>query len=110
MTDTNQMIHKTGLGMVHNRSGGIPMKLRYFLPPYELLDLKQKTILPMNQATITSEDLGFCATITLKSSKDHYLLPMSSLISPTGQDLPITTQNAISLPVRNVEVKLIDTD
>jgi len=98
VTDTNQMIHKTSLGMVHNRSGGIPMKLRYFLPPYELLDMKSKTILPMNHETITSKNLGFCATITLKSSKDPYLLPMSSLTSSTGQDLPITTQNAIPLP------------
>ena len=98
VTDINQMIHKTGLGMVHNRSGGLPMKLRYFLPPYELLDMKQKTLLPMNQSTITSQDLGFCATITLKSSKEPYLLPMSSLISPMGEDLQITNSNAIPLP------------
>ena len=52
VTDINQMIHKTGLGMVHNRRGGIPMKLRFFLPPYELLDMQQKTILPMNQVRL----------------------------------------------------------
>ena len=98
VSDINQMIHKTGLGMVHVRSGGIPMKLRYFLPPYELLDMKQQTILPMNQSTITDNNLGFCATITLRSSTEPYLLPMSSLISSTGKDLPITTQNAIPLP------------
>ena len=98
VTDVNQIIHKTGLGMVHTRSGGIPMKLRYFLPPYELLDMKQQTILPMNQSTITDNNLGFCATITLRSSTEPYLLPMSSLISSTGKDLPITNQNAIPLP------------
>jgi len=98
VTDINQLIHKTGLGMVHNRAGGIPMKLRFFLPPYELLDLEQKTILPMNQSTITEKNLGFCATITLKPSRDPFLLPLSSLISSTGQDLPITQTNAIPLP------------
>jgi len=98
VTDINQLIHKTGLGMVHNRAGGIPMKLRFFLPPYELLDMEQKTILPMNQSTITDKNLGFCATITLKPSRDPFLLPLSSLISSTGQDLPITQNNAIPLP------------
>ena len=97
VTDINQLIHKTGLGMVHNRAGGVPMKLRYFLPPYELLDIDNKTILPMNQETITNQNLGMCVTIALKSSKDQYLLPMSSLISSTGQDLPITTQNALNI-------------
>eukprot|EP00092_Neocalanus_flemingeri_P076564 GFUD01094984.1.p1 GENE.GFUD01094984.1~~GFUD01094984.1.p1 ORF type:complete len:1073 (+),score=247.31 GFUD01094984.1:71-3220(+) len=98
VTDINQLIHKTGLGMVHNRAGGIPMKLRFFLPPYELLDMEQQTILPMNQSTITTKNLGFCATITLRPSQDPFLLPLSSLISSTGQDLPITQTNAIPLP------------
>ena len=97
VTDINQLIHKTGLGMVHNRAGGVHMKLRYFLPPYELLDMQNKTILPMNQETITNQNLGMCVTIALKSSKEQYLLPMSSLISSTGQDLPITTQNALNI-------------
>ena len=97
VTDINQLIHKTGLGMVHSRAGGVHMKLRYFLPPYELLDMKNKTILPMNQETITNQNLGMCVTIALKSSKEQYLLPMSSLISSTGQDLPITTQNALNI-------------
>eukprot|EP00090_Calanus_glacialis_P040316 TRINITY_DN7026_c0_g1_i1.p1 TRINITY_DN7026_c0_g1~~TRINITY_DN7026_c0_g1_i1.p1 ORF type:complete len:1050 (-),score=275.98 TRINITY_DN7026_c0_g1_i1:749-3898(-) len=98
VTDINQLIHKTGLGMVHNRAGGIPMKLRFFLPPYELLDMEAQTILPMNQSTITDKNLGFCATITLRPSRDPFLLPLSSLISSTGQDLPITQTNAIPLP------------
>lgn len=97
VTDINQLIHKTGLGMVHNRAGGMPMKLRFFLPPYELLDMEQQTILPMNQSTITTKNLGFCATITLRPSQDPFLLPLSSLISSTGQDLPITQSNAIPL-------------
>merc|ERR1719481_108584 len=98
VTDIDQLIHKTGLGMVHNRAGGIPMKLRFFLPPYELLDMELKTILPMNQSTITDKNLGFCATFTLRPSRDPFLLPLSSLISSTGQDLPITQTNAIPLP------------
>merc|ERR1719420_2568021 len=52
----------------------------------------------MSQSTITSKNLGFCATITLRPSRDPFLLPLSSLISSTGQDLPITQTNAIPLP------------
>ena len=47
------------LGMVYKRAGGIPMKLRFFLPSYELLDMELKKILPMNQSTITDKNLGF---------------------------------------------------
>ena len=57
VTDINQLIHKTGLGMVHNRAGGVPMKLRYFLPPYELLDIDNKTILPMNFMLVVQKKL-----------------------------------------------------
>ena len=31
---------------------------RIFLPPFELLDLKEKKLLPLSQETVQSKDLG----------------------------------------------------
>jgi len=98
VTDVNQMIHKTALGMVHNRAGGIPMKLRFFMPPYELLDTEKQTILPMNQATVVSKNLGLVASVVLQSSTTSHLLPLTSLISQNGEHLPITQGNSVPLP------------
>ena len=77
MTDTNHVVHKTGLGLLHPRAGGLPMKLRFFLPPYELLDPATKTILPLTKETVVSKDLGLTATVTLHPSHDRYLLPLT---------------------------------
>lgn len=105
VTDMNHLIHKTGLGLLHNRAGGLPMKLRFFLPPYELLDTKAKTILPMSQETIVSKDLGLTATVALKHSRDTYLLPLTSVMSTGGKtvnQLPISSSNAVPLPAHFV--------
>jgi len=98
VTDVNQMIHKTALGMIHNRAGGIPMKLRFFMSPYELIDTENKTILPMNQATVVSKNLGLVASVVLQSSTTSHLLPLTSLISQNGEHLPITQSNSVPLP------------
>jgi len=105
VTDMNHLIHKTGIGLLHNRAGGLPMKLRFFLPPYELLDTASKTILPMSQETIVSKDLGLTATVALKPSRDTYLLPLTSVMSTGGKtvnQLPISSSNAVALPAHFV--------
>jgi len=105
VTDVNHLIHKTGIGLLHNRAGGLPMKLRFFLPPYELLDTASKTILPMSQETIVSKDLGLTATVALKPSRDTYLLPLTSVMSTGGKtvnQLPISSSNAVPLPAHFV--------
>jgi len=35
------------VGILEPRKGGHPMKLTYFISPYNLLDLKAKTSLPL---------------------------------------------------------------
>ncbi len=33
-----QLVHSTRLGLVEARKGGLPMRIRYFLPPYHLVN------------------------------------------------------------------------
>jgi hypothetical protein len=55
--DVNQMIHQTSLGLVEPRAGGIPMKLRYFMAPYELLDETTGKLMPCTIPNVSKHDL-----------------------------------------------------
>ncbi|XP_023337527.1 mediator of RNA polymerase II transcription subunit 1 isoform X2 [Eurytemora carolleeae] len=94
----NQLIHKTGLGLVEGRAGGLPMKLRIFLPPYQLLDVETRRMLPMTQSTIISKDLGVTLTVGIKSSTTEHILPLTQAISSSGQDVPLGNANCARLP------------
>ena len=39
------LIHSTPLGMVEPRRGGLPMRIRYFLPPHHLIDKKANKLM-----------------------------------------------------------------
>jgi len=51
------MIHQTSLGLVEPRAGGIPMKLRYFMAPYELLDETTGKLMPCTIPNVSKHDL-----------------------------------------------------
>jgi len=104
--DLNQLIHKTGLGLVEARAGGLPMKLRIFLPPYQLLDIENKKLLPMNQSTIIGKDLGMILEVGIQSSSSEHILPLTQAISSSGQDVPLASANCAKLPAYFV-LKLI---
>ena len=81
------------------RSGGIPLRLTYFLPPYELLCQDTGSLLAATPATLQKGKLGFSATLALRPSPEPALLPLSSLLQ--GQDWgPITQANSVPLPAQ----------
>ncbi len=53
-----QIIHKTRYGLVEERAGGLPMKLRIFLAPFQLIDEKNKKLYTLNESTLITKDLG----------------------------------------------------
>lgn len=55
INDINNLIHKSPVGVLEARKGGYPMKLTFFVPPYDLLDLKSKSSL-----TLTADGNNFC--------------------------------------------------
>ena len=48
INDPNKIIHKSPVGILEPRKGGHPMKLTFFVSPYDLIDRKAKTALTLN--------------------------------------------------------------
>ncbi len=40
-----ELVHSTPLGLVEPRRGGLPMRMRYFLPPCHLIDDRTNTLM-----------------------------------------------------------------
>ena len=95
--DLGQVIQRGSLGLVQARAGGVPMRLVYFLPPYELIKPETGSLMPLTASILKEGELGFSATLALRPSTDPYLLPLSSLVQ--GQDWsPLTKSNAVPMP------------
>jgi len=95
--DLGQLIQTGSLGVVQSRAGGIPMRLVYFLPPYELIKPETGSLMPLTSSLLKEGELGFSATLALRPSTEPYLLPLSSLVQ--GQDwFPLTKSNAVPMP------------
>ena len=95
--DLGQLIQRGSLGVVQSRAGGIPMRLVYFLPPYELIKPETGSLMPLTSSLLKEGELGFSATLALRPSTEPYLLPLSSLVQ--GQDwFPLTKSNAVPMP------------
>ena len=105
-------IHNTPLGLLQPRTGGICMQLRYFLPPYHLLEhvgtddshhsfIQNKTNMSMMTLDEISlhEDIGYSATIGIETSPRPNLLPTGSLYvlnkqhGGTLDPIPLGTNN-----------------
>ncbi|XP_045168885.2 mediator of RNA polymerase II transcription subunit 1-like [Mercenaria mercenaria] len=59
-------IHKSPLGILLPRRGGHPMKLIYFVSPYDLLCKKSISSYPMTVEAITENGLGHSVTVSLE--------------------------------------------
>ena len=100
------IIHKTPVGVLEPRKGGHAMKLTFFVSPYDLIDRKTKTALPLNIDTVTSNKLGYSANVCIESSARNHKLQTTTLItvqkSNDGKSMPcpaaISNLNSTSLP------------
>ncbi|XP_064647589.1 mediator of RNA polymerase II transcription subunit 1-like isoform X2 [Lineus longissimus] len=104
ISGVSNYIHKSPLGIVQPRVGGLPMKLIYFVAPYNLLNPKTKTSYPMTVEAILDNKLGHSVTVGIESSFGHRLQTMRLMtISKTadGKNLPsfpqLSTQNSSML-------------
>lgn len=59
---------------------GHAMKLTYLVPPYDLLDQKSKSSLPLSVEEVTAKGLGYSVTVCMEGSVAHKL-QTSPLIS-----------------------------
>jgi mediator of RNA polymerase II transcription subunit 1 len=76
------LLHSTPLGLVHPRRGGLPMKLRYFLPPGDLVSSCKGTAGgDVTEALLVDRDLGLTVTLMMEKSATQCLMPTASLVS-----------------------------
>lgn len=100
------IIHKTPVGVLEPRKGGHAMQLTFFVSPYDLIDRKTKTALPLSIETVTSKRLGYSANVCIESSARNHKLQTTTLItvqkSNDGKSMPcpaaISNLNSTSLP------------
>ncbi|XP_066993755.2 mediator of RNA polymerase II transcription subunit 1 [Anabrus simplex] len=99
------LVHKSPVGILEKRRGGHAMKLTYLVPPYELLDQKSKTLLPLSVEEVTSKNLGYSVMVCMEGSTAHKLQTapiMTVNRSPNGKSSPsyaaLTASNSATLP------------
>ncbi|KAK3108146.1 hypothetical protein FSP39_002003 [Pinctada imbricata] len=104
-------IHKSPLGILLPRKGGCPMKLIYFVSPYDLLNKNTKFPHPMTVEAITDHGLGQSVTVSIEEYpmiKQLQSMPLMSVISKDGKSLPkfqaLTGVNSVELPASFVLV------
>lgn len=73
MKEPFNLLHKSPVGILEQRCGGHPMKLTYFVSPYDLIDVDKYDIDPINVETITSKSLGYSVTVCMEGSAAHKL-------------------------------------
>ncbi|XP_064614002.1 mediator of RNA polymerase II transcription subunit 1-like [Liolophura sinensis] len=98
-------IHKSPLGILIPRNGGLPMKLIYFVSPYDLLNKTTKAAHPMTVEAIMEHELGHSVTVCLDSFSNTKLQTMPLMTVNTlqeGKSLPsfsaLSNMNSCTLP------------
>ncbi|CAD5117238.1 DgyrCDS6034 [Dimorphilus gyrociliatus] len=99
VTDT---IHKAPLGILYPRSGGCPLKILYFVGPYDLLNEKTKTSLMITDVKAMNEHCcGQYVTVSIEGASPRKLQHQSLIInsSPNEYDMSaLDNQNSSVLP------------
>lgn len=80
--DPLMMVMQSPLGILTGRHGGHPMRLTYFVPPYELLDMDQKTLNTIDTGMMMrhKEPLGVGVTVHLEASSPHVLQKAPTMV------------------------------
>ncbi|XP_075163939.1 mediator complex subunit 1 isoform X2 [Haematobia irritans] len=104
--DTGQVLQDSAVGIVMQRRGGHPMRLVYFVSPYDLISLETKSLQPITLDTFSNKKIGFSVTVNLEASSANKLQIMPTVTfskdPQTGMDTPVfaplTQMNSMLLP------------
>lgn len=97
---------QSSVGILQSRRGGHPMRLTYFVSPYQLLDVENETIRPLTVELVHADSaIGLSVTVHLEaaSSNKLQLAPIVKVQeNPDGTKTPeyklISVDNSIMLP------------
>lgn len=102
-TDPQAMVLQSPVGVLQKRRGGHPMRLTYFMPPFELLNMEAKSLNVLSVDLITSKSsLGMSVTVNLEASPSNKLQIQPVIVFAAGHSTPtyspMGTHNSIMLP------------
>nr|CAI5854489.1 unnamed protein product [Callosobruchus analis] len=105
MKEPFNLIHKSPVGILEKRRGGHPMKLTYFVSPYDLINVEKNDLDAINIEAILSKGLGYSVTVCMEGSAAHKLQTTTLItINRTinGKGTPaytsLTSQNSALIP------------
>lgn len=101
--DPYALVMQSSVGILQSRRGGHPMRLTYFVPPYELLNMDAKSLKPLSVELINSKKaIGMSVTVNLEASPANKLQIQPVLLFQPGHTsptyTPMGTHNSIMLP------------
>lgn len=106
--DPYQLLVQSPVGVLEPRRGGHPMRLTYFVPPYQLLDTDTNALIPLTVELIHSKgaSFGMSVTVHLEASASNKLQiePILSVQKDGkgGESMPayaaMNAENSIMLP------------
>lgn len=67
------LLHKSPVGVLEKRRGGHPMKLTYFISPYDLLNVDKHELDAISIESVVAKGLGNWVTVCMESSTAHKL-------------------------------------
>lgn len=73
MKEPFNLIHKSLVGVLEKRRGGHPMKLTYFVSPYDLLNIEKNELDVISIENIINKSLGYSVTVCMEGSTAHKL-------------------------------------
>ncbi|KAK2159431.1 hypothetical protein LSH36_153g01015 [Paralvinella palmiformis] len=79
-------IHKSPLGILQPRVGGLPMQMTYFVGPYDLLCPETQSFCPMTVEAIIAKKIGYRVSVGVKPSSPHTLQTMPLIMD--GKSMP----------------------
>jgi mediator of RNA polymerase II transcription subunit 1 len=105
MKEPFNLLYKSPVGVLEKRRGGHPMKLTYFVSPYDLLNVEKCDIEPITVDTIVTKSLGYSVTVCMEGSATHKL-QTTTLITvnrningkSTPSFSPLSSQNSAAIP------------
>lgn len=104
--DISTILKESTVGYVIKRAGGHPMRLVYFVSPFDLICKETQTIEPPAMETFKNKKMGFSVTVNLEaaSATKLQILPTVSFVknAQTGVEMPVfgplTQMNSLLLP------------
>ncbi|XP_071510485.1 uncharacterized protein [Diadema antillarum] len=102
-TEISPLMHisKGPVGYLTPRVGGHPMRLTYFVSPYDLLDVEKKQTTELSNKEPLPKDLGLSVTVGIESGTQRKIQTAPTVMTMDNKItsiLPLTNQNSIMIP------------